>query len=40
MARGFNPTGLIPPRMILERVDETGTAVVLTGTLLHGLADG
>ena len=30
MARGFNPTGLIPPGTILENVDETGAAVVIT----------
>ena len=29
MARGFNLTGLIPLRMILESVDETGAAVVI-----------
>ncbi len=30
MARGFNPTCLIPPGTILENVDETGAAVVIT----------
>jgi transposase len=30
MARGFNPTALIPPGVVMESVDYTGTAVVIT----------
>ena len=30
MARGFNPTALIPPGVAMESVDDTGTAVVIT----------
>lgn len=30
MARGFNPTAIIPPGVIMESVDDTGTTVVIT----------
>ena len=30
VARGFNPTALIPPGVVMESVDDTGTAVVIT----------
>ena len=30
MARGFNPTSLIPPGVVLESVEDTGTVMVIT----------